>query len=97
LSQLEELAEPELHKALAKGVSAEVRRRARALLAKLDGGPPSAGTLQAVRAIEVLEYVATPEAVKVLDRLSRGAPEARPTQEAKASLQRLARRAAADR
>jgi WD40 repeat protein len=97
LAQLEELAEPELRKALAKGVSAEVRRRAKALLAKLDGGPPSARTLQAVRAVEVLEHVATPEAVKVLEGLSQGAPAARLTREAQSSLQRLAQRPAAAR
>ena len=41
--------------------------------------------------MEVLENFATPGAVKVLEGLSRGAPEARLTREAKASLERLAR------
>jgi hypothetical protein len=47
-----------------------------------------------LRALEVLEHIATPEAQQVLKTLATGAPEARLTQEAKASLARLARRTA---
>jgi hypothetical protein len=43
-----------------------------------------------LRAIEVLEHIGTPEARQVLDTLARGAAVARVTQEAKASLKRLA-------
>jgi hypothetical protein len=37
----------------------------------------------------VLEYSATPEARQLLESLTRGAPEAQLTQEAKAALERL--------
>jgi hypothetical protein len=91
LGRLEELAEPELRKTAAKSVSPEVRRRAKSLLAKLDAEPPSAKPLQAMRGIEVLERIATPEARQLLLKLADGAPSSRLTREAKASLKRLAR------
>jgi WD40 repeat protein len=71
-------------------VSLEVRRRVEGLLERLEF--PSAGGLREVRSVQVLEYLGTPAARRLLDRLSQGAPEARLTKEAKASLQRLARR-----
>jgi hypothetical protein len=43
--------------------------------------------------VEVLEHIGTPEAVRVLEKLSKGATDARLTHEAKAALERLARRA----
>jgi WD40 repeat protein len=46
--------------------------------------------------VEVLERIGTPEGRQLLQQLAHGAPGARLTQEAKASLQRLARRAASD-
>ncbi|HEY7309480.1 MAG TPA: sigma-70 family RNA polymerase sigma factor [Gemmataceae bacterium] len=95
LAQLEELAEPDLRKALTKSVSLEMRRRIEHLLAKLDANPPSAKTLQALRAIEALEHIATPEARQLLRKLADGYPAARPTRAAKAALERLAKRAAA--
>ncbi|HMC63737.1 MAG TPA: hypothetical protein VKI65_02250 [Gemmataceae bacterium] len=51
--------------------------------------------LRKQRGLAVLEYIGTPEARKVLARVAQGAPEARLTQEAKASLERLAKRPAA--
>jgi hypothetical protein len=47
-------------------------------------------TLFRVRAIEALERMASSAAKQLLDSLAQGAPEARLTQEAKASLERLA-------
>jgi len=47
------------------------------------------------RAIWVLERIGTPEARAVLEDLAKGAPEARQTQEAKAALDWLDKRAAA--
>lgn len=44
---------------------------------------------RAIRAIEVLERIATRDARQLLDELTKGAPDSRLTQEAKASLQRL--------
>jgi hypothetical protein len=50
----------------------------------------SAGqTLRSLRAIEVLEHLATPEARQVLQKLAEGAPNVRLTREAKAALARL--------
>jgi hypothetical protein len=63
------------------------------LLARLEAAP-SGEWLRALRAIELLEYFATPEARASLEGLAEGAPEARLTQEAKAALERLERRPA---
>jgi truncated hemoglobin YjbI len=71
-----------------------VRRRLESLLDSVEG-PGEAEWLRDVRALEVLEHIGTPEARQVLKVLAEGAPEARLTQEAKASLERLARRTAA--
>ena len=57
--------------------------------------PPLARTPEArrnLRAVGILENIATPEAKKLLETLATGAPEARLTQEAKASLDRVVRR-----
>jgi len=53
-------------------------------------GPPSPSWLRAKRAIVVLEHIATPEALDLLKVLAAGEPEALPTKEAKAALDRLA-------
>jgi hypothetical protein len=66
--------------------NAEVRRRIDAVLAGWEGEQRRAG-----RAVEVLEYVATPDARKLLEELAGGDPNARLTQQAKASLARLDR------
>ena len=63
------------------------------LLRRLTPAPPE--RVRAVRAIEVLEQVETPEARLLLQTLAGGAPEAVVTREARASLERLTRRAAA--
>ncbi len=76
--------------------SPEVRRRVTDLLMSM---PTKAKTgpfpheLAAIRAIEVLERLGTPEARRVLEKLARGAADDIRTREAKASLKRLARRA----
>ena len=72
--------------------SAEARRRAEEILARLSKAEPTGEALRALRAIEVLEHIGTPEASRVLETLAKGAPEARLTRDAKASLGRLARR-----
>jgi hypothetical protein len=43
-------------------------------------------------AVEILEHIGTPSARQVLDELAKGAAAQRLTQEAKASLERLAKR-----
>jgi hypothetical protein len=88
--ELEELGEgalAHLRRALERPVSAEVRRRVARVGEKLLELSPE--RLQALRAVEALEYIDTPEARDVLEKLANGAPEARLTREAKASLQRL--------
>jgi WD40 repeat protein len=91
LEQLGELAESALRAALQKKPSAEVRRQAKALLAKLDARITSPANLQALRAVAVLERIGSPEARAVLADLARGAADAWLTLQAKASLRRLAR------
>ena len=48
-------------------------------------------SLRAVRAVEILEWIATPEAVRLIDELAKGAADARLTREAAAAKRRLAR------
>ena len=70
----------------------EKRWRIESLLEKQRGPVRQPEILRALRAVVVLEEIATPEARKVLQKLASGAPDARLTQEAKASLERLAKR-----
>src|SRR5262249_49801247 len=102
-------AEPHLKKALQGKPPLEVKRRIDRLLQERSMGT-TGRELQRVRVVEVLEHIATPgadaapgadatrlAAIAVLKQFAAGAPEARPTQEAKASLERLARRADIER
>jgi WD40 repeat protein len=91
LEALGESAGPALRKAVAGGPSAEVRRRVAHLLDQVDRPASSPERLRVLRAIEVLEHSATPEARRVLGRLAGGMPGARVTEEAKRSLHRLAK------
>jgi WD40 repeat protein len=84
LSQLAELAEPAVTKTLAGNPSEEARRRLTSLREKL-----TTGWLQKLRAVEVLEYIGTAEANRVLHTIAGGAPDARLTREARATLRRL--------
>jgi hypothetical protein len=91
LEKFGELAGPAFEKVLAGRPSAEVRRQVEKLAARCaPAGTPE--RLRALRAVEVLEYVGTAEARRLLETLAEGAPEARLTREAKASLERLSRR-----
>jgi hypothetical protein len=87
-------AVPLLRQTLAANPSVEVRRRAEGLLEKLERSWPASSpeTLRTWRAIKILECVGTPDARQLLEKLAQGAPEDRLTQEAKASLGRLAQR-----
>ena len=91
LKCLAELAAPALRQALDGKPSAEVRRRASGLLEQIELGKTSA-QLRSLRVIEILERSGAPATRKLLQELARGAPAARQTQEAKASLDRLDRR-----
>jgi RNA polymerase sigma factor (sigma-70 family) len=92
LEEAGEMAEPALRKALLSKPSLEVRRRLEKVLKKVERQVPSSARLQALRALEVLELVGDPESRKLLERLSQGASGARLTREARAALDRLARR-----
>jgi WD40 repeat protein len=92
LEKCGEAAEAGLRKLLGASASAEARRRAKRLLERLDAErwwTSSPERLRPLRAVEVLEHVGTPEAKQALEALAGGVPEARLTQEAKASLRRL--------
>jgi hypothetical protein len=91
LARLGRLVESALRRALEDRPSPELRKRAEALLGKL-GDRPGHLELQAVRAVEVLELIGTPEARQVIESLARGAASAWVDEEARAALDRLARR-----
>jgi hypothetical protein len=80
-----------LRQALQGQLSQEARRRIEQLLEKLHRSIPSA-QVRELRAIEVLEATETTDTRQILQKLAQGAPEARLTQEAKAALERLAKR-----
>jgi hypothetical protein len=92
LEKLGEAVEPALRKALQGAPSLEMRRRAEALLQKLRKESPGPERLRELRALEVLEQIGGDRVRQQLLRLAEGVPEARLTREAKASLERLARR-----
>jgi DNA polymerase-1 len=92
LEKLGEPAAPALRQALENKPSLEVRRRIEELLEKAK--TPTGENLRSLRAVQVLEHIGTDEARQVLKKLAEGAAGARLTQEAKASLERLGKRAA---
>jgi hypothetical protein len=91
LEELGELAEAGLRKAHAGDLSPEARRRVENLLHKVEAQILSPKQLLTLRALEVLEHIATPETKKVVQKLAAGAPDARLTREAKGALERLNR------
>jgi hypothetical protein len=101
LASLGRVVEKELRDTVSATTSAEVRRRARDLIARLDG-PPSAEDLRVMRVVQACELSGTAPARTLLQRWADGAPGALLTEDARAALarlDRLARRApgAADR
>jgi WD40 repeat protein len=92
LDRLDGQSAPALRKALAAGPTLEVRRRIEALLTKQATRLLPREQLPGVRAVEVLEHIGTAEAQELLRSLAAGAPEARMTLAARASLDRLAGR-----
>lgn len=89
LQALGERAEPALRTALKRTRSVEVRARAERLLLRLDEILLPAAALQNARAIEVLEHIGSEPARRILQKLSKGAPEARLTRAAADALQRM--------
>src|SRR5207302_1368352 len=94
LRRVGELAEPELKLALAAKPPLEMERRIQQLLATINKDRLAPDILRAIRAVEVLEHIASTDACELLAGLARGAPGARLTCEARASWQRLTKRAA---
>jgi WD40 repeat protein len=94
LAEFGQQAGPLLRAALQDKLSAEQRRSIEQLLDSLSV-VRSPEALRHIRAIEILERISTPQARELLEKLAQGAAEARLTQEAKASLERLTKRAAA--
>jgi WD40 repeat protein len=89
-SELEELGGtvgPALRQVIAGRPSAEVRARVNRLLEKL--ATPAPELLRNLRALEALEAVGGAEARQVVERIAKGAAEARLTRDAKAALARL--------
>ncbi len=94
LEKLGEAAEPLLKKVLEAKPALDTRRRVEELQAKLRGQGPSGDQVRELRAVEVLERLATPEARQLLEALAKGMSKARLTEVARDSVQRLARRPA---
>src|SRR5206468_13127208 len=87
LEKLGDRATAELRAALTDTTTAEVRRAVQRLLDRIDAGTPE--TLRAIRAVEVLEHIATPAAREHLKTLAAGQPGAEPTVAAAAAIKRL--------
>jgi WD40 repeat protein len=90
LEEIGDVAAGALRRALAEKPSLEARRRIEDLLQKLRGPVTKPEALRALRAVAVLEDIASPESRQILRTLAGGDPEARLTREARASLERLA-------
>jgi len=85
LEKLGDFAEPVLRPLLLNKPSLETRQRVEELLKKLEAGPERLRTL---RAIEVLERIGTPSALRVLQKLASTRPTGSMAAEAQASLSR---------
>jgi RNA polymerase sigma factor (sigma-70 family) len=91
LKQLGERAEPVLREALKDKLPLEARKRIEELLEGVRVLSATPERLRDLRAVEVLEHIGTPDAQQLLQSVANGAPSARLTREAKASLQRIAK------
>jgi hypothetical protein len=94
LERLGDAAAPPMRRVLAGQPTLELRRRVEHLLAQVDGPVVTPERVRSLRGVEVLEQIGTADAKQVLETLSKGASQARLTQEATATLQRLAKRSA---
>jgi len=92
LGRLGSFAEKPLRKALESKPSAEKSRRIKRLLESLEKSGFSPERSRALRALEALELIGNGDAKKVLEAVAKGAPDAELTQEAKAALDRLAKK-----
>jgi hypothetical protein len=88
LEKIVDRAEPILRKKLAEKPSLEARQRIRNLLSAALPGK----LVRELRSVQVLEYAGTDEAREELRRLADGMAEAQLTRDAKAALERLAKK-----
>jgi WD40 repeat protein len=95
LEEFGEIAEPALRERGKASPPFEVQRRIESLLKKLEPPVTSRGKLRAVRSLQVLEQIGTPQAQAILETLSRGTAGSELTGGARAALQRLAKRSGA--
>jgi RNA polymerase sigma factor (sigma-70 family) len=89
LAKLGEDAAPALRKALTEKPSPEASQQIERLLDMIERQLPAAASLQALRALEVLERIGSRQATQLLETLATGAEGCRLTVEAKAALGRL--------
>jgi RNA polymerase sigma factor (sigma-70 family) len=92
LKELGHPAAPAMRQALDNDPPLETRRRLEKLLAELPAAPLSPELLRQLRAVQVLERIASPDARRVLTELAGGMAHTPLTREARAALERLARR-----
>ena len=81
---------PAVRAAVEKSPRPEVKKLAGEVLGKLEGPPTRPDDLRAIRAVEVLEVIGTPEARDVLKKWAAGPPGHRLSIEAAAAMGRLA-------
>lgn len=89
LAEMGPATEPRLRKEVIRSHSAEVMARIRELLGRLQKVSPT--RLRFIRSVELLEYLGSPEACRLLQTLASGASGAVETEDAVAALRRLAR------
>jgi hypothetical protein len=98
LAQAGPAADKAIRQALAAKPSLEARSRLNKLLKQRETGPVlSPDELRAVRAVDVLAQIGTPEARAILARLAKGAPESEITRQAAAAVDRQALRSVPNR
>ena len=93
LEQLGDQAAPALVKAAAESDSAEVRKQAGRILERLGTRTPGVEEIRGIRAVEALEMCGTAEAQAILKSLAAGAPAAALTEQARAALEHIEKRA----
>jgi WD40 repeat protein len=92
LEKFGELAEPALQKSVQNLKALEAKRRVEKLLSQIaNDQTPSADVVRALRAVQVLGQIGTPEARTELERLAKGAAGDKLTRSAEGALRRLKR------
>jgi hypothetical protein len=87
LERFGDLARQPIRKAMAVDLPLDTRRRLEVLLGKMHQATPS--QLRYLRAIEILERVGGPEAMKILERLTQGNPDSLVTAESRTVVARM--------